>query len=400
MVVTLLLVAAVVGRAVATDSVDTNIIGMNAPAQCLIVRDTAAAQDLKIEQFGRNAVRVRIVPTGQPFRDDLVSALIPPMDGFSATAGCNTVDLTAAGQAVTSGNLQAAVGSDGLLTFTRLSDQRLLLAEAARSLAPTVTTPKRGGFLSFNISFKAAEGERIYGLGQHKTGLLDNAGLQFNLAPHNTEILIPVAHSSRGYAFLMNLPSFGSVEFGTPQKAPPSCPANETKPCPGHPGRTYCQAVADAHQCSATGLTSWQLDTVLQGDFWVATTSAPDLNIFKPQISPWAQLQHSYANATGHAPVYPEWASGFWQCKNRYHNQTQILDVVRGYIQRGYPISLIIIDYFNWNPDPLGDETLPAQCWPDPQGMVNELKQLGVELMISPCRFWLTSLKFTFCCAC
>ena len=81
---------------------------------------------------------------------------------------------------------------------------------------------------------------------------------------------------------------------------------------------------------------------MLQADFWVATTAAGD------ESSPWAQLQASYANATGHAPVYPEWSSGFWQCKNRYHNQSQIMDVARGYISRGYPISLIIIDYFSW----------------------------------------------------
>ena len=28
--------------------------------------------------------------------------------------------------------------------------------------------------------------------------------------------------------------------------------------------------------------------------------------------------------AQGHAPVYPQWTSGYWQCKNRYHNQTQV----------------------------------------------------------------------------
>lgn len=64
--------------------------------------------------------------------------------------------------------------------------------------------------------------------------------------------------------------------------------------------------------------------------------------------SPWAQLQDSYANATGHAPVYPQWASGYWQCKNRYHNQTQVMDIARGHTQRGYPISLLIIDYFRY----------------------------------------------------
>lgn len=86
------------------------------------------------------------------------------------------------------------------------------------------------------------------------------------------------------------------------------------------------------------------------------------------KVSPWGQLQHKYADATGHSPVYPAWASGFWQCRLRYHNQTQIIDTVRGYIDRGYPISLIIIDFYNWvdpvgNVNTLGDETLPKTCW-------------------------------------
>ena len=44
----------------------------------------------------------------------------------------------------------------------------------------------------------------------------------------------------------------------------------------------------------------------------------------------------------------------------------------------------MIIDYYSWAPDPLGDETLPAQCWPNPKEMVDQLKAQGVELMISP----------------
>jgi alpha-D-xyloside xylohydrolase len=81
-----------------------------------------------------------------------------------------------------------------------------------------------------------------------------------------------------------------------------------------------------------------------QADFWVATTAdGPE-----HAISPWVQLQTRYADATGHAPVYPEWTSGFWQSKNRYHNQSQVLDVARGYGQRGLPLALMIIDYFSW----------------------------------------------------
>ena len=41
-----------------------------------------------------------------------------------------------------------------------------------------------------------------------------------------------------------------------------------------------------------TDATAWSMDTVVQGDFWVATTAAESAE------SPWAQLQASYANAT------------------------------------------------------------------------------------------------------
>src|SRR4051812_44814167 len=35
-----------------------------------------------------------------------------------------------------------------------------------------------------------------------------------------------------------------------------------------------------------------------------------------------------WVDAVGHAPVLPPWAAGFWQCKNRYANQSQLLQVL------------------------------------------------------------------------
>ena len=48
-----------------------------------------------------------------------------------------------------------------------------------------------------------------------------------------------------------------------------------------------------------------------------------------------APLLTGYVDVTGHAPKLPFWATGFWQCKNRYRNQSQVLNVARGYIKRG-----------------------------------------------------------------
>ncbi len=38
-----------------------------------------------------------------------------------------------------------------------------------------------------------------------------------------------------------------------------------------------------------------------------------------------------YVDATGHAPVLPAWAAGFWQCKLRYASQEELLAVAREY---------------------------------------------------------------------
>ena len=179
---------------------------------CLVVR--TGAQDVKIEAYGSDAVRVRAVPSGGKFLDapDVVSALVPAADG-ALGAPCGAVDLqkTTGGADVTSGNIKAAVGSDGRLTFTRVSDSQVLLTEkSVRVLAPTTTTPPVPGFLSLDMVFEAVPGERIYGLGQHAAfpwdtdfpinGQLDQKGVPAMLMePHDGDVTIPVAHSSLGY---------------------------------------------------------------------------------------------------------------------------------------------------------------------------------------------------------
>eukprot|EP01051_Picozoa_sp_SAG22_P021983 SAG22_NODE_5082_length_1090_cov_1.732593_1_plen_225_part_01 len=185
------------------------------PLPCLVVRDARSGQDLKLEAHGANAVRVRAVPAGGSFKDDpdVVSAL-SPASWAAEECGAGVLDAGGGPSSVTSGNLRAAVGADGKLLFTRLSDGKVLLAEkAVRSLAPATTTPPIPGFMALAMAFEAAEGEHIYGLGQHaafpwakdfpQDGQLDQKGVPaMLLEPHDGDITIPVAHSSLGYAFL------------------------------------------------------------------------------------------------------------------------------------------------------------------------------------------------------
>lgn len=91
-------------------------------------------------------------------------------------------------------------------------------------------------------------------------------------------------------------------------------------------------------------------------------------------------MEH-YVDATGHAPLLPEWAAGFWQCKLRYRTQEELLSVAREYRRRGLPLSVIVVDFFHWTLQ--GDWKFDSQSWPDPAGMARDLEEMGVRVMVS-----------------
>ena len=79
--------------------------------------------------------------------------------------------------------------------------------------------------------------------------------------------------------------------------------------------------------------------------------------------------------------MMPKFASGFWQCKLRYKTQEELLKVAHEYKDKGLPINVIVIDFFHWPNQ--GEWKFDPKYWPDPKGMVDELKQLGIKLMVS-----------------
>lgn len=79
--------------------------------------------------------------------------------------------------------------------------------------------------------------------------------------------------------------------------------------------------------------------------------------------------------------MMPEWGLGFWQCKLRYWNQEQLLEVAREFRRRGIPLDLIVIDFFHW--PHMGDFSFEREFWPDPKAMCDELHEMGIKLMVS-----------------
>lgn len=286
-------------------------------------------ETLRLEPWNEDGIRVRAT-LAPAIRDDLPQALL------HRRLAHGEVTITDAGARLRSGDLEARVKPNGEIGFHRVSTGEVVLAErrpyvygpiAARGLRHA-----EGDLQSLDVVFGADPEERIYGLGQHHNGRLDQRGGTFTLAQQNGEIGIPFYYSSKNYGFLWNHPGTGRVELNLDR-------------------------------------TRWIADAAWQMDYWIVVGDSP------------RTIMRRYAEATGHPTKLPDWALGFWQCKLRYRTQEELLAVAREHTARGLPMSVIVADFFHWSMQ--GDWKFDPDEWPDPAAMCRELAEMGIKLMVS-----------------
>ena len=90
-----------------------------------------------------------------------------------------------------------------------------------------------------------------------------------------------------------------------------------------------------------------------------------------------------YRNLTGKASILPKWAWGYWQSREKYNNQEELLSVVAKYRELGIPIDNIVQDWFYWEEDQWGSHEFDKKRFPDPQGMVDSVHAMNARIMIS-----------------
>ena len=297
---------------------------------------SSGQETLRVEPWGQDGIRVRAALG--PVLDGLPGALTDEQDTRDAQDARTKISDTAA--SLVNGQITAHLSLTGddhgqaVLRFVSTETEEELLAEQPIHWwwpGPRLFTPMGNGYHRLEQSFRDYEDERLYGLGQHGHGLLDQKGAVLDLVQRNGEVSIPFLLSSRGYGLLWNSPAIGRVEL------------------------------------ASTG-TRWVADSARQIDYWI-TAGTP------------AQILGRYADVTGHVPMLPQWASGFWQSKLRYRTQDELLEVAREYVKRGLPLAVIVVDYFHWTH--LGDWKFDPAEWPDPGALTTELRDLGVKLMVS-----------------
>ncbi len=90
-----------------------------------------------------------------------------------------------------------------------------------------------------------------------------------------------------------------------------------------------------------------------------------------------------YRELTGKALIPPKWAFGFWQSRERYKTQNELLQVAKEYRKLKIPFDNIVQDWFYWPESEWGSMEFDSTRYPDPEAMVDEVHKLHEHIMIS-----------------
>lgn len=91
-----------------------------------------------------------------------------------------------------------------------------------------------------------------------------------------------------------------------------------------------------------------------------------------------------YRHLTGKAVMMPKWSLGFWQSRERYKTQGELLSTVAEFRKRKIPIDNIVQDWFYWKENEWGSQEFDPSRFPSPESMIKTLhEQLHTRLMIS-----------------
>ncbi|TPG42518.1 glycoside hydrolase family 31 protein [Sphingomonas koreensis] len=187
-------------------------------------------------------------------------------------------------------------------------------------------------------SFAAPADEHYYGLGQNQQGILDLRGRTIDCrhnydAPTGETVCVPFMVTNKHYGIVWDNPSATTVS-------------------PGLGGRTH-----------------WQSEVGERVSFFVITGPTTDA------------LYAGYARLTGATPLPPKAAFGLIQSKARYETQAELMGIAQGYRDRGYPLDVMVLDWFYWTR--MGQLDIDHAYFPDPKSMNDKLHTMGLHSIVS-----------------
>ncbi len=219
---------------------------------------------------------------------------------------------------------------DGAITYSEISGDRLVQEATRKMSAEKVNGEDTYRAESFLSIYGSHEG--LYGLGQHQAGVWNYRGESVDISQDNSNISVPLMLSSKGYGIFWN--STARSRF----------------------------------------------NNRFANSLYISSEVAGVIDYYFLYGPDFDKIIASYRDLTGQVPMFGKWAYGFWQCKNRYKSQDEILGVARKYRELHIPVDNIVQDWFWWNRK---GEFVFNKNYPDPKAMIAQLHSENFHLMIS-----------------
>ena len=90
-----------------------------------------------------------------------------------------------------------------------------------------------------------------------------------------------------------------------------------------------------------------------------------------------------YRKLSGKAPVMPKWALGFWQSRERYSTQEDLVGTLAEFRRRHIPVDNIVQDWQYWEEDQWGSHQFDSARYPAPEAMLDSVHAMHGRFMIS-----------------
>jgi len=291
------------------------------------LRVTINSVNTEIQFYSPSIVRIIRTPDEKGFEKKSLSVIAAPqkIEFQIKTDGQHIV--------LKSNKIQVVVNSvSGQISFYDAQSKKLLKENDAQ-----FTPFNDAGRQTYTVrqSFILENDEAIYGLGQQQQGRMIQRNIQLRLIQGNTDDYIPFFLSVKGYGLFWD--NYSPTTFIDNEK--------ETS------------FISDA----GNGI-----------DYYFMYGGDADGVI--------AQMRH----LTGNVPMFPLWTYGYWQSKERYKSQDEIVGVVKKYRELGVPLDGIIQDWQYWGNNYLWNamEFLNGEFY-DPQKMVNDIHAMNAHIIIS-----------------
>lgn len=182
--------------------------------------------------------------------------------------------------------------------------------------------------------FSPVATEALYGLGQHQSGMFNYRGSTVELAQDNTDVAIPLLLSSKGYGLMWNTAAMTYVDNRFPLELA-------------------------FHSIAGQAI-----------DYYF---------LYGPEFD---TIVHEYRTMTGHTPMLPRWAYGFFQSKDRYVSLTQIEQIAGRYRAEHIPLDAMVQDWFWWKKE--GDPEFNANY----HDVAQDLEKLHAEHVHAMISVW------------